>query len=132
MKKIIGTLLVTSIIGITSLFACPHTWDGSDCEFCVAPQIDQALDTIDKVENWISDYAECVTTDTVVGAGVGAALAGPGGAAVTGAAAFGYGLYDCFEKDPTSTFKEAADNVREDKYYCEKCEGWYKEKHNHN
>lgn len=34
MKKIIGLLIVLSIFGVSSLCACPHTQDGSDCIAC--------------------------------------------------------------------------------------------------
>ena len=34
MKKIIGILLLTSIVGMTNLFACPHNNQNYDCSAC--------------------------------------------------------------------------------------------------
>ena len=62
MKKKIASLLFIGVLGISSLFACPHTYDGSDCADCA--------------------YSKCVKEKSVAGASLGF-MAGVGAAAAT-------------------------------------------------
>ena len=77
MKKIIGSLIALTIFGISSLFACPHTNDGSDCDECKTP-------------SWCDRNVRPVleTAGTTVGSVGGVVI---GGAAATAAASTGAG-----------------------------------------
>ena len=93
MKKIICALIATSIFGISTLFACPHTYDGSDCEQCknpswcdrnVKPALEKTGTVVGAVGGTvIGGIAASAAASTGVGAGVSAGLL-MGGTAIGG------------------------------------------------
>lgn len=104
MKKIIGSLIALTIFGISSLFACPHTNDGSTCPLCMIREDDeQHWNKVDDAFDRIGKYGECVKDNAVAGAVVGGSLGGLTGAAVgistgtVGGAIFG--VVDCADGD---------------------------------
>lgn len=108
MKKIIGSLIALTIFGISSLFACPHTNDGSTCPLCMIREDDeQHWNKVDDAFDRIGKYGECVKDNAVAGAAAGAvvggSLGGLTGAAVgistgtVGGAIFG--VVDCADGD---------------------------------
>ena len=108
MKKIIGSLIALTIFGISSLFACPHTNDGSTCPLCMIREDDeQHWNKVDAAFDRIGKYGECVKDNAVAGAAAGAvvggSLGGLTGAAVgistgtVGGAIFG--VVDCADGD---------------------------------
>lgn len=80
MKKIITSLLVVGFVGISSLFACEHTWDGSDCARCGggADPIAVLSKTASDAGDAVSNYAACVAENAVAGAVAGSVLPGVG------------------------------------------------------
>lgn len=104
MKKIIGSLIALTIFGISSLFACPHTNDGSTCPLCMIREDDeQHWNKVDDAFDRIGKYGECVKDNAAAGAVVGGSLGGLTGAAVgistgtVGGAIFG--VVDCADGD---------------------------------
>ena len=104
MKKIIGSLIALTIFGISSLFACPHTNDGSTCPLCMIREDDeQHWNKVDDAFDRIGKYGECVKDNAVAGAVVGGSLGCLTGAAVgistgtVGGAIFG--VVDCADGD---------------------------------
>ena len=96
MKKKIVLLLSLTVFGISSLYACPHTMDGSDCSKCKPTDslvvVDRgARDLGNAAKEYLKDYAECVAGHTVAGAVVGNA---PGAVGATV-----WGLVDCGDRD---------------------------------
>lgn len=86
MKKIIGSLIALTIFGISSLFACPHTNDGSTCPLCMIREDDeQHWNKVDDAFDRIGKYGECVKDNAVAGAAAGAVVGGSLGG-LTGAA----------------------------------------------
>ena len=109
MKKIIGSLIALTIFGISSLFACPHTNDGSTCPLCMIREDDeQHWNKFDDALDRIGKYGECVRDNAVAGAGVGAGVDGVVGGGLVGAAAGAtvgavggtiFGVVDCADGD---------------------------------
>lgn len=77
MKRVIGLMVSLTVFGMCNLFACPHTWDGSDCDECKTP-------------SWCDRNVRPVLEKggATVGAVGGAVI---GGAAATAAASTGAG-----------------------------------------
>ena len=105
MKKIIGSLIALTIFGISSLFACPHTNDGSTCPLCMIREDDeQHWNKVDDAFDRIGKYGECVRDNAVAGAGVGVVIGGGlvGAAAGATVGAVGgtiFGGVDCADGD---------------------------------
>lgn len=88
MKKIIGSLIALTIFGISSLFACPHTNDGSTCPLCMIREDDeQHWNKVDDAFDRIGKYGECVRDNAVAGAVAGAGVGVVIGGGLVGAAA---------------------------------------------
>jgi uncharacterized protein YcfJ len=112
-KKFTIGLLFLCFVAI-EMFACPHTRDGSDCEFCIDSRIDKVLDWNEKRQECVREHA---AKGAITGAAIGTVTSGVAGTAVgtIGGATLGfiYGEIDCFDGD---TYLEDAKNTVKDVY----------------
>ena len=106
MKKLLASLVAVGFVGMATAFACPHTWDGSDCAQC-----GKNPDPIAVGAKKLNDYVQCIgdyaakgaavgavgggVVGTSIAPGVGTGLGAAGGFVVGGVAGAAQGVTEC-------------------------------------
>ncbi|MBP5176094.1 MAG: hypothetical protein ILP07_09315 [Treponema sp.] len=76
MKKLICSLMLTAVFGITGLCACEHTWDDSDCWECKSKkEKNKTLECVGQ-SAFVGAVGGALTTGNPIIGGVGGAVGG--------------------------------------------------------